>query len=183
MIGQFKLSTHDCNSAYFMKAQAWKKRRVLYCTPDYGIGNQPHTAKSKVVRNVCLFTSFSIDSNLQDELDGQDGVRNWMTGLTIDSYILNLFISKMFMRYSKTNTTWFISTSSKNSWSLGVGCVRLLHSALRREVVPLIQHLGTSHFYYFPQYHVVFVYYIVTVVATVLSLCLVGDWWNRSFAE
>ena len=36
---------------------------------------------------------------------------------------------KIFMRYSKTNTTWFISRSSKNSWSLDVGCVRLLPSA------------------------------------------------------
>ena len=34
--------------------------------------------------------------------------------LTIVCYILNLFICKIFMRYSKTNTTWFIS-SSKNS--------------------------------------------------------------------
>ena len=32
--------------------------------------------------------------------------------LTIVSYILNLFISKILMRYSKTNTTWFISRSS-----------------------------------------------------------------------
>ena len=77
--------------------------------------------------------------------------------LTIVSYILNLFISKIFMRYSKTNTTWFISRNSKNSWSLGVGCVRLLSSASRRELVSRIQHLGTSNFYYFPQYHVVFV--------------------------
>ena len=65
---------------------------------------------------------------------------------------------KIFMRYSKTSTTWFISRSSKNSWSLGVGCMRLLPSASRREVVSRIQHLGTSNFYYFPQYHVVFVY-------------------------
>ena len=32
------------------------------------------------------------------------------------------------MRYSKTITTWFILRSSENSWSLGVGCVRLLPS-------------------------------------------------------
>ena len=44
--------------------------------------------------------------------------------LTIVSYILNLFISKIFMRYSKTNTTWFILRSSENSRSRGVGCVR-----------------------------------------------------------
>ena len=62
------------------------------------------------------------------------------------------------MRHSKTNTTWFIARSSKNSWSLGVGCVRLLPSASRQEVASLIQNLGTSNFYYFPQYHVVFVY-------------------------
>ena len=78
--------------------------------------------------------------------------------LTIVCYILNLFICKIFMRYCKTNTTWFISRSSKNSWSLGVGCVRQLPSASRREVVSCIQHLGISNFYYFPQYYVVFVY-------------------------
>ena len=78
--------------------------------------------------------------------------------LTIVSYIVNLFISKIFMRYSKTNTTWF---NSINSWSLCVGCVRLLPSASRREEVSRIQHLGTSNFYYFPQYHVVFVYYLL----------------------
>ena len=33
---------------------------------------------------------------------------------------------EIFMRYSKTNTTWFISRSSKNSSSLGVGCVRVV---------------------------------------------------------
>ena len=74
-------------------------------------------------------------------------------------YILNLFICKIFMRYSKTNTTWFISRSSKNSWSLGVGCMRLLPSASSQEVVSRIRHLGTSNFYYLPQYHVVSVYY------------------------
>ena len=40
------------------------------------------------------------------------------------------------MRYSKTNTTWFISRS-KNYWSLGVGRVKLLPSVSRREVVRL----------------------------------------------
>ena len=58
---------------------------------------------------------------------------------------------EIFMRYSKTNTTWFTSRSSENSRSLSVGCVRLLPSASRREVVSSIQHLGTSNFYYFPQ--------------------------------
>ena len=67
------------------------------------------------------------------------------------------------MRYSKTNTTWFISRSSKNSWFLGVGCVRLLPSTSRREVASRIQHRGTSNFFYFSQNHVVFVYnYIPT---------------------
>ena len=60
--------------------------------------------------------------------------------LTIVCYILNLLICKIFMRYSKTNTTWFISTSSKNYWSRGVGCVRLLPDAKRREVAWRIQH-------------------------------------------
>ena len=51
-----------------------EKRRVL-SHPDCGIGNRPHMAKFKVVRNVRLFTSYSIDSNLQDEIAGQDGIR------------------------------------------------------------------------------------------------------------
>ena len=82
----------------------------------------------------------------------------WQVSLTIVSYIFNLFISKIFMRYSKTNTTWFILRSSKNSWSLSVGCVRLHPSASHLRVhvvVSRIQHLSTSNFYYFPQYHVV----------------------------
>ena len=54
------------------------KKAGYYRTPDYRIGNRPHMAKFKVVRNVRLFTSYSIDSNLQDEIDGQDGVRKWM---------------------------------------------------------------------------------------------------------
>ena len=52
---------------------------------------------------------------------------------------INLFISKIFMRYSKTNTTWFISRSSENSWSHSVECMRLLPSSSRREVVSRIQ--------------------------------------------
>ena len=39
--------------------------------------------------------------------------------------------------------------------------VRLLPSVSRREVVSHIQHLETSNFYYFSQYHVVFVYYMM----------------------
>ena len=87
---------------------------------------------------------------------------------------------KIFMKYSKTNTTWFISRSSKTYWSLGVGCVRLLPSASRQEVVSCIQHLGTSNFYYFPQYHVVFVYchtsflHKLTYTFTVLKITQVG---------
>ena len=34
-------------------------------------------AKFKVMRNVRLFTSYWIDSNLEDEIAGQDGVRKW----------------------------------------------------------------------------------------------------------
>ena len=51
------------------------KKEGYYHTPDYRIGNRPHKAKFKVVRNVRLFTSYSIDSNLKDEIAGQDGVR------------------------------------------------------------------------------------------------------------
>ena len=194
-------------------------------------------AKFKVVRNVRLFTSYSIDSNLQDEIAGQDGVRKWTYckfdgrssgnidnkdskqtkvvieksvgifrshceskekamfsrrlksiiilncpvscvsftlkfGLTIVSYILNLFISKIIMRYSKTNTIWFISKSSENSWSLGVGCVRLLPSALRREIVSCTQHIRTSNFHYFPQYHV----WICLPPNTHLNLIPLWEW-------
>ena len=51
------------------------KKEGYYRTPDYRIGNRPHTAKFKVLRNVHLFTSYSIYSDLQDEIAGQDGVR------------------------------------------------------------------------------------------------------------
>ena len=57
-----------------MKTRAGKKEGY-YRTPDYHIRKRPHTAKFKVVRNVRLFTTHSIDSNLQDEIAGQDGVR------------------------------------------------------------------------------------------------------------
>ena len=39
-----------------------------------------------------------------------------------------------------------IEGSSKNDWSRGVGCVRLLPDAKEREVVSRIQHRGTSNF-------------------------------------
>ena len=52
---------HDCNLAYFTKTRAGKKERY-YHTPDYLIGNQPHMAKFKVVHNVRLFSSYSVDS-------------------------------------------------------------------------------------------------------------------------
>ena len=74
MIGQFKLTRISV-----IWPTSWKrehgKKEGYYCTPDYRIGNRPHTAKFKVVRYVRLFTSYSIDSNLQDEIAGQDGVR------------------------------------------------------------------------------------------------------------
>ena len=151
--------------AYFTKTRVGKKGGY-YRTPDYRIGNRPHTAKFKVMHKVRLLTSYSINSNLQDEIAGQDGAKKW-TFCKFDlrrssrNYILNLFISKIFMRkaYSKTNTTWFISKSSENSRSLGVWCVRLLPTAKQQEVVSRIQHLGTSNFNYFSQCHVVSVYY------------------------
>ena len=60
------------------------------------------------------------------------------------------------MRYSKTNTTWFISRSSKNYWSVGVGRVKLLPSAASGgNLTHPTPRLGTSNFYYFRQYHVV----------------------------
>ena len=42
-----------------------------------------------------------------------------------------------------------IEGSSKNDWSWGVGCVRLLPDAKWREVTSRIQHRGTRNFYYF----------------------------------
>ena len=145
MIGQFKLTRMTVIWPSSRLTRAGKKEGY-YRTPDYRIGNRPHTAKFKVVRNVRLFTFYSNDSNLQDEIAGQVGVRKWP--------FLQIWREKMFrksstnriyevkyLRYSKTNTTWFISRSSKNYWSLGGGYMRLLPSA-----------------YYFPQYHAVFVY-------------------------
>ena len=75
MIGQFKLTRMTVIIlAYFTKTRAGKKVGY-YLTPDYRIGNRSHMAKFKVVSNIRLFTSYSIDSNLQDEIAGQDGVR------------------------------------------------------------------------------------------------------------
>ena len=39
-----------------------------------------------------------------------------------------------------------IKGSSKNYWSRGIGCVRLLPDAKRREVASHIPHRGTSNF-------------------------------------
>ena len=86
------------------------------------------------------------------------------------------------MRYSKTNTTQFISRSSENSWSLSVACVRL-PSAWRREVVSRIQHLGTSNFYYFPQYHVVFVNYLLLIVDSMFNMLSTADSRCRMFSD
>ena len=68
MIGQFKLSL-----GLLHKNASRKKRRVL---SQHWVSTQ--TAKFKVVCNVRLFTSYSIDSNLQDKIAGQGGVRKWM---------------------------------------------------------------------------------------------------------
>ena len=74
---------------------------------------------------------------------GHKDTIGWQVSLTIVSYILNLFISKIFMSYSKTNTTWFIFRSSKNSWSLNVGCGRLLPNASLNTMLYLYT---TKHF-------------------------------------
>ena len=52
------------------------------------------------------------EEDLQEIIDNKDSkqtkaVIEKSVSVTIVSYILNLFISKIFMRYSKTNTTWF----------------------------------------------------------------------------
>ena len=77
MIGQFRLTRMTVIWPTSRKREEGKTKGY-YRTPYYRIGNRPHTAKFKVVRNVRLFTSYSIHSNLQDEIAGQDGVRNWM---------------------------------------------------------------------------------------------------------
>ena len=76
MIGQFKLMRTTVIWPTSRKRKQGKKEGY-YRTPDYCIGNRPQTAKFKVVRNVRLFTSYSIDSNLQGEIAGQDGIRKW----------------------------------------------------------------------------------------------------------
>ena len=76
MIGQFKL-THITVIWPTSRKREQGKKKGYYRSPDYRIGNRSQTAKFKVVRNVRLFTSHSIDSNLQDEIAGQDSVRKW----------------------------------------------------------------------------------------------------------
>ena len=125
-------------------------------TPDYRIGNRPHTAKFKVVHNVMYIYLLRRPtlSNLQDEIAGQDGVRKWtFCGESNYSFLhsqLSLSVKYLWGIVKQIQHAWFISRSSENSWSLGVGCVRLLPSASRLEVASRIQHLGTSNFYYFP---------------------------------
>ena len=71
MIGQFKLMPMTVIWPTSRKPQQGKKEGY-YRTPDYCLGNRPRMAKFKVVRNVRLFTSYSINSNLQDETAGQE---------------------------------------------------------------------------------------------------------------
>ena len=157
MIGQF----NDCNLAYFTKTRAGKKEGY-YRTPDYRIGNRPHTAKFKVVRNVRLFTLYSIDSNLQDEIAGHDGIRKWTF---LQTWRKKIFRKLSTIRIYEVKYLWGIVKQIQYGlfWEVvkitgpSVLDVGLLPSASSREVVSHIQHLGSSNFYYFSQYHVVFV--------------------------
>ena len=67
-------------------------------------------AKFKVVRNVHLFASYSIDSNLQDKIAGQDGRGRFanLTGEDLQKIIDKDSKQKYLWGrpYSKTNTTW-----------------------------------------------------------------------------
>ena len=69
MIGQFKLTRMTVIWPTSRKCEQGKKEGY-YRTPDYRIRNRLHTAKFKVVRNVRLFTLYSIDSNLKNEIGG-----------------------------------------------------------------------------------------------------------------
>ena len=116
--------------------------------------------KFKVVHNVRLFTSYSVDSNLQDKIAGRDGVRKWK-----------------FCKFDRRSQEIVNNKDSKQKYIWGI--VKQIQHGLFREVVKItgprcwmrettslrftsgsivsrIQHLGTSNFYYFPQYHVVF---------------------------
>ena len=83
-----------------MKMRAGEKKGY-YRTPDFHLGNRPHMAKFKVVRNVHLFASFSIDSNLQDEIAGQNG-RGWFANLTGED------LQKIIDKDSKQKYLWGI---------------------------------------------------------------------------
>ena len=103
--------------AYFTKTRAGKKEGS-YRTSDYRIGNQPHMAKFKIVRNVRQFTLYSIDSNIQDELLVKMVSKSWCFATLMEEDLQKIIDNmdlwgKIFMRYSKTNTMWFISRSSK----------------------------------------------------------------------
>ena len=92
MIGQFKLKHMAVIWPTSRKHEQGKKKST-FGTPDYRIGNRPQTAEFKVMRNVnYVFLLYSIDSNLQDKIAGQDGVRKWtFCGESNYSfYILNL---------------------------------------------------------------------------------------------
>ena len=110
---------------------------------------------------VYLLRTQSIQT-LQDEIAGQDGVRKWTFLQTLWEKIFRKLST---IRICEVKYLWGIVKQIQHVLFrevvkfTGVGRVRLLPSASRREVVSHIQHLGTSNFYYFPQYHAVFVYY------------------------
>ena len=71
------------------------------------------------------------EEDLQDIIDNKDSkqtkaVIEKSVSVTIVSYILNLFISKIFMRYSKTYTTWFKGGRMGRSDMVSLWCVSLL---------------------------------------------------------
>ena len=65
--------------AVYLPASHWRSLAVFITIPRKYL--------FKVICNVCLFTSYSIDSNLQDEIASQDGVKTGESNFV--SYILN----------------------------------------------------------------------------------------------
>ena len=132
MIGQFKLTRMTVTWSTSRKREQGKKEGY-YHTPDYRIGNRPHTAKFKVVRNVRLFTLYSNDSNLQDEIAGQDGVRKWT--------FLQTWREKIFKKLLTTKIY-----EVKYLW----GIVKQIQHGLFREVVKITVPSVLEAWNYFP---------------------------------
>ena len=112
MIGQFKLMRMTVIWPTSPKLRAGKKEGTIApLTIALEIDPTRQSSRSCVVYVYLLHTLLIQISKTNLKLLVKMASKH--ERLTIVCYILNFFICKIFMRYSKTNTTWFISRSSK----------------------------------------------------------------------